>query len=378
MTDETNRTDGPTPNRGRPREPETIDAAAVDATPVEATMADAAAEPAPRRHSPSLLAVAPGVAGLALAAYALFVAFEAAPGSDADAALGQRLEAIERRVGALESRPAPQAPDLAPLQTRLSALDARVAEALEQARARPEAPRVDLGPLEARLGALENRPQPRAFDPAPLETRLAQLDAAVKEMREALAAPKTDVRATTAPNVDTGPGGSSAAIALVADALTQKIARGAPFEREVAALENLGLPPDRLAALKPLAATGAPNPQALLQEFSQVSSAMLRAGRGPAPEGAGWLDRLSRSAASLVRVRPEGETAGEDAPALIGRIEAALRRNDAPAALALFERLPAAAQQPAREWEKHARAAAGAAAAARTLQDEAIGRLAQK
>jgi hypothetical protein len=104
---------------------------------------------------------------------------------------------------------------------------------------------------------------------------------------------------------------------------------------------------------------------------------MLRAARPARPDG-DILDRLARSAASLVRIRPAGESAGEDAPALVSRIEGALQRGDVAEALALYDRLPAEVKEPGRDWATRARQRVDAEAAARGLLDEALDKLARK
>jgi hypothetical protein len=105
---------------------------------------------------------------------------------------------------------------------------------------------------------------------------------------------------------------------------------------------------------------------------------MLRAARPARAENGDILDRLARGAASLVRIRPAGETAGEDAPALVSRIEAALQRGDLMEALALYDRLPADAKEPASTWAARARQRVDADSAARALLDEALDKLARK
>ncbi|MDB5642023.1 MAG: hypothetical protein JWN07_1340, partial [Hyphomicrobiales bacterium] len=224
----------------------------------------------------------------------------------------------------------------------------------------PPAPRVDLGPLEQRLSRLEGR-----------------LDSELGPLRAALAAPKTEVRATQSPDVAGVAPQDAAALAVVAGSLRQQIDRGAPFAREASALQKLGADPARLGKLTPLAATGAPSTARLAQEFNAVSSAMLRAGR-PARADGDLLDRIARSAASLVRIRPAGESAGDDAPALVSRIEAALQRGDVPEALSVFDRLPDDVKAPARDWAVRARQRVEADAAARSLLDDALDTLARK
>jgi hypothetical protein len=90
------------------------------------------------------------------------------------------------------------------------------------------------------------------------------------------------------------------------------------------------------------------------------------------------MDRLARSAASLVRIRSVGEIAGEDAPARVSRIEGSLHRGEVAEALAAFDRLPDDLKAPARDWATRARQRVEAEAAVRSLLDDALDTLARK
>lgn len=79
-----------------------------------------------------------------------------------------RLAAIEQRIGAIEGRPAAQAPDMGPLETRIAALEQRKPPA-------PPAP-PDLSPLEGRIAALEQRQPPPPPDLSPLDARIGALE----------------------------------------------------------------------------------------------------------------------------------------------------------------------------------------------------------
>ena len=113
--------------------------------------------------------------------------------------LRAQINAIQGRVDQLEGRPAPAAPNLAPIEGRLAELERRPALApanlapLEaqiaalQARPAPDMrlltervaaldarPQVDVRPIEARIAALEAKPP---VDLRPLEARIAAIDA---------------------------------------------------------------------------------------------------------------------------------------------------------------------------------------------------------
>jgi hypothetical protein len=348
-------------NRGRRREPPIIDA-----------QVNETADAKPARPHVSGMALVVSLLALTGAGTSLWFALntrDTTTSSEAAAALAQRLDRLERRVGALENKPAPNIPDTAPLAARIGSIDtkadriaaeaARAAQLAEEALRKPVAQGVaepaDLAPLEKRIIALEQRPAAQNDD-----ARLGKIESALSSLNQTIAATS-----------HAGP-----AMAVVATSLQQKLQRGEAFAREMAALEKLGADPKHISVLKPLD-QGAPSAQKLAQDFSSLTSAMLRVAQ-PAQEGEDLMDRLSRSAASLVRIRPAGDSTQDNAPALISRIEAHLQRQELEPALALFEKLPASVQEPARAWSLHAKARAQADAAARALIAQAINMIAEK
>ena len=78
----------------------------------------------------------------------------------------------------------------------------------------------------------------------------------------------------------------------------------------------------------------------------------------------------------LVHVRAVGEVAGDDPVALVSQIEAALARGQAASALGIFARLPEAARKAGADWARTADARIAADAAAQSLRESAIERLA--
>ncbi|MDB5642076.1 MAG: hypothetical protein JWN07_1393, partial [Hyphomicrobiales bacterium] len=182
MNDETEKSAGigATPNRGSRREAPTIEGQAIKSSAVEdsavqpggaaeptigekaiesepvaaATAPDLSREPAPATATVRTGPAWPGPAALAallLGGVALYYAFNPAlppvASPETVSALGQRLEALEARFGALESKPAPALPappDLGPLNGRIEAAEktaadarAQAARAVEQARTQP-------------------------------------------------------------------------------------------------------------------------------------------------------------------------------------------------------------------------------------------------
>ena len=128
------------------------------------------------RNAAQEVAQVDGLRGQISALQARLAALEAKP-----APAAPNLAPIEARLGELERREAASPASLAVLQGQLAALQARAAQPgpdlrpLEDQIAKLQAvPPVDLKPLEARLAALEGKPP---VDLRPLEARVAAIDA---------------------------------------------------------------------------------------------------------------------------------------------------------------------------------------------------------
>ncbi len=335
------------PNRGRRRDPPIIDAQANE-TP-EPT-------PTPVGASGSRLVVLLGLLATGLGGTSLYLSLkghDTSVNTEFTSALAQRLDRLERRVGAVENKPTPVVPDTAPLAARIGSLDTKAdriaAEATRAAQLAEEALRKPAGDTRSEATA----------DLTNIEQRLATLE----QRPTAAPADEHTLKAAT--------------IAMIADSLRQNLERGLPFTRDMSALEKLGADAKILALLKPLAASGAPTSVKLAQDFSSLAPVLMRVAQ-PAPADEDLMARISRSAASLVRIRPAGESTQDTAPALISRIEAALQRKDIAQAVTLFDTLPATMQESAREWAQRAKARTQADAAARNLIAQAIDSIAGK
>jgi hypothetical protein len=315
--------------------------------------------------------------------------------------LEPRIAALEASLKELADRPAPATPaappavppapaappvDLGPLQARLTELDQRIAA---------------LGGLEGRLGGLDG--QMKGLDEqikvigGEVKTLGEQLSAvdgrAAAAAQAAQAATGAAQAATGAAQAATGAAqaatGAAQAAASAADpklaalgqrldqataqivdsraaplfsaaqALSQAFHRGAPFTAELAAAEALGAKPEQLAPLRPFAERGAPTAQRLLESFLPLAGKLSEdAGQ---PGAWGYVSRF-------VTVRPTGETAGDSPPAIVGSIEAALKRGDVAAAHAAWARLPETARNASSAWGKQVAERAAAAKALADLQ----------
>jgi hypothetical protein len=215
-----------------------------------------------------------------------------------------------------------------------------------------------IGQIEAALGGRIDK----------LETTLGDR---IGKIEGALAAPKTETRV---PPTEVAPKSDPAAQAIAALALEQRLHAGEPFAAEWAALSRLGADGAALATLKPYSDTGAPTAAALAASFAKIAPSLLAADN---PEtGDGVVDKMLDHMRKLVRVRAVGEVAGDDPAALVSQIEAALARGQTASALGIYARLPEAARKAGADWAKTADARVAADAAAQSLRENAIGRLA--
>ncbi len=254
--------------------------------------------------------------------------------SDANAALGQKIAGLEAELKALAGRPQPEA-------------------------AAPAAPPVDLAPLRQRLDALENDVKGLAVR---AEAAGKSAEAAAKAADPKLAALDQKLGETIR-RVDAG---SAAPLFSAVQGLAQAFHRGAPMASELAAVEALGAKPEQLAALMPFAEKGAPTPQSLAASFAPLAGSLASG----ANEGGitGFVQRF-------VTIRPTSDTGGNSPAALVGAIEAALKRGDVPAALAAWNRLPEPARQQSAAWGKLATDQDAAARALTALQNAAAAAL---
>jgi hypothetical protein len=347
------------------------------AAPSEAGVPPQAVEPpSPPRHGLSFLAVI--LAALIGAATGFASAYLARLFLDDSqktfAALDQRITAMNMKLDAdqkkTDAASAGNRDALSSLEKRLGAAEKSASDALSRATAAQTAAQkagpsdtgsnttaapVDLAPLQSRIDALEQR--------------LSGLEAAVN-------APKTAVRAPQEPEAKLNPQDANApAIAIVAENLSQKIASGAPFTTELAALDRLGADKTKLAALQPAAGKGIFTAKALLDQFNALTPGLL-AGDKPAAQG-NVFERLMSHAAGLVRIRKVGDLSGDDMHAHVARVQDALAHDDVDRALQEWATFPEAAKTASANWAEAAKARAGASAAAKAIAADAMANLAK-
>lgn len=195
-----------------------------------------------------------------------------------------------------------------------------------------------------------------------LADRVAALENTVKGLADAASRPVTS-------------GNDRAArLTVAAEALRAAIARGTPYQAELAALQALGVPPNLTAPLEPFAASGVPTAAALAHELAGLVPALQRA-VAPAPETTTFLGRLAANARHLVRITPAQAPAGNAPSAVIARIEADASRTDIGAAKADVAALPDSAKPVVAGWLEKADARQAALDASRQIAVAALAAL---
>ena len=277
-------------------------------------------------------------------------------------ALGQRIGKLEDALAKLPAGEANVGERLAAadnamkaLGVALAALNKRsddIAVAATQARERAEVAEKAVTDLRASVqdAAKSATPGISPVEREALQKRMAALEQSAKSARD-------DIAKTTATD-------TAVRLALSAAALRSAAASGAPFAAELAQVQSLGGDDKALAPLTPFAATGVPTRAALAEALRALVPAMLKASGAPAPAG-GFLERLKANAGGLVRIRPVDAPVGDDAAALLARIEIAAAKADIAGALADLGKLNDATRAPAQDWINQARASQAALAAAR-------------
>ena len=328
-----------------------------------------AAETTPRRDLlPWLSAL-----GFVLLAAAIAWLWTNPPPADTAALDGmkQDIAALNARLTELEHRPPPNPQDLAPLTARVTALERRAAPDLQAVEKRiaaleqrppgnaDAATHADVQTLSARLDAIASRQDQLANRQQGLETGIGnrlddadrRLQALERQAAGAAALPgRLDQVEQRLGSVEQNQGKLSA--------LADRAGRLARIEAAQAALDAgqpLGDIPGAPPAVTRFAATKPPTEAGLRLAFPQAARAALAASR-PSPEGKTWYDRLWARAQDLVTVR-EGEhvIVGDPAAGVLASARQALDAGDLAGAVAALSRLSGPPAQAVAGWLADAR-----------------------
>jgi hypothetical protein len=363
----------------RKRAAPTIDLTATEVPPVAAADHDTApAGKEPSGDDPSgdpwewlsanIKALAAGAAGAAIMTLVLFglwltgIAPARYAGSTVVSTVDTKsIDALNGRVAKIEDAIA-----------KLPAGDASVTERVTAAENAIKALGLALAALNRRsddvaANATLTRDRAEAAEKAVTELRSSVQDAA-KNAAAGISSAELDVLEKRIAGLEqaakTAATDTPARLAMSAAALRDAAVSGAPLTAELAQLKSLGADDKALAPLEPFAASGVPSPAALAQELHALLPAMLKLSGAQAPEG-GFLERLQANAGQLVRIRPVDAPPGDDASAVLARLEIEAAHNDITGALSDLGKLPDAARAPAQTWIAKAQARQAALTAAR-------------
>jgi hypothetical protein len=300
-----------------------------------------------------------------------------------------RVTALEIEVGELKGRPAGAVDSKA-----IDALNARIGK-IEETIAKLPAGDVGVNErvtsaenamkaLGVTLTALNRRSDDVAANAAAARERADAAEKAVNELRSSvqiaatasagLSSADLDAlqkriasleQAAKATVIDT-----PARLALTAAALRDAVNSGAPLAATLTQAKTLGADDKILAALEPFAASGVPTQAALAAELRALLPGMLKTAGTAAPEG-GFIERLQANAGKLVRIRPVDAPPGDDAAAILARLDIDAAHADIAAALADLGKLPDAARVPAQAWIAKAQGRQAALTAARAFAADA-------
>ena len=259
------------------------------------------------------------------------------------------LVALASRVSALETAPAPAAPDL----SRLDALEQRLAaiEAAPTEGAGADAALTTrLADLERRLSALPAAGTPPEIQQQ-LEEAVARLDAAEAEAK---------ARAAEAERAAEG-----ARRATALDALSAAVEAGRPFAAELQALAD----PALTSVLGTHADEGVPTVADLQATFPDAAREALRIARDLSAQD-GWSDRVLDFLAAQTEARPLTPQEGSAPEAILSRAEFALSEARIADALAELAALDPAVRVPFDAWITAASAQVKASAALQSARGE--------
>jgi hypothetical protein len=313
---------------------------------------------------------------------------------------GARLEAFDRRIAELESRPAaaPQVDgDLGQRVQQLEQLNEqlrgeldRLASATASAAAgggaspemgqRLEAVSGEIAGLRdqieevrresvqavapERLAALSNRIEENAAELRAMQgelSRLVELPRRVQDLAKTIEAASGQTQHT--------------AFILASGQLEAALDSGQPYASELGAVRRLAADDPELAPLlgqlEEHADEGIPGMAELRIRFGDTALAIAQAAQGDA--SGGWIDRAWARLRSVVTVRPVGgDVAGDSPEAHVARAEARLNEGDLASALGELEVLEGAAAEAAAPWLAGARARVAADQTIERLRERAL------
>jgi hypothetical protein len=259
-------------------------------------------------------------------------------------------EALVSRIAAAEAQTKALSDQLSALARRVDDVAAISQTALAEAKA--AAPAADGAKTAAQAAA-------QRADLDALAQRVAALESAIKSLGSELTqrTSRADDRATR--------------VTVAAEALRATVERVAPYQAELAAVKSLGVEDATLAPLTPFAADGVPSAATLAREFATLLPSLSQAPTTPTRDTS-YLERLETYAQNFVRITPADAPPGDDASAVVARINDDVTRGDFANALAAIASLPGGARSAAQSWVKKVEAREAALTASRRIAGDAL------
>ncbi|TPJ20818.1 mitofilin family membrane protein [Mesorhizobium sp. B2-7-2] len=206
-----------------------------------------------------------------------------------------------------------------------------------------------VGQIETSIAELQKKGNAAPVDLAPLNEKIAGLDALVKSAGDAAKAEDGRVAALEqsvsqlSGKVEAQASQPKIALAIAASALKSALDRGAPFATELDTFAAIAPDAPELPALRSYAEKGVPTRATIAAEADAAATAMVDAAK-PVDQNAGFFQSLVSSAESLVKVRPVGAVEGKGVPETVARMEVAVNQGDYAKALGEYDTLPDAAK----------------------------------
>jgi len=279
-------------------------------------------------------------------------------------ALDQRLSAIDGKLASEQAGIAAHRDALGLLDKKLSGVAASANDAATTAK----------GALSAAKQAQATGASAASGDVTAFETKLDTLEQKLAQIDGVLSQPKSAARAPQEPEAKQEAQDTKApALAIIAETLVQKVSRGAPFQDELGALENLGIDKQQTDALKPFAEKGITSKDALSKQLAALTPTLVKAD-DKAEEGTVY-ERWLHHAARLVRIQKVGDDTGTDLSSRIARVQDALTHDDLERARSEYAAFPASVKAASADWGKSLDTSAKAVASAKALAAETLSRL---
>jgi hypothetical protein len=267
---------------------------------------------------------------------------ESAPAPAGDAAA---LGALDARIKTLEERKVETPPDLGDLPSRVARLEESMNALAETAKEGGSVP--DAAALDAKIGDLEQRLQGK-IDSA-LAAQQGESATDLKGLQKEVEALKAKLGALAEAHL----AGDTSDLAPQLTTLDQRIAK---LETALPELSKSLIPdPGDLGALPSHAETGVPTVAELSANLTKLAEAS--AAPPTAPAETSILDSMMASAKSAISIRRVGaDVTGDEPAAMLARAEASLQQGDLEAAIKEVETLPAPTRDAFAHWLDDARA----------------------